>query len=137
MESASGISYTVQSVMIEAQKRELEIERLLNTIIDPCSIASGVPIGLVEMGIVESVHVQADVVAITLLPTFPGCIYTAVFSDEITRTLAELDWPREVKIDLQAEGAIWDEERMSPAARERLRTVRAERRRRALLSRNS
>jgi metal-sulfur cluster biosynthetic enzyme len=117
--------------MTEAQQRELEIARILNAIIDPCSVAAEVPIGIVEMGIVESVHVEGQAVSITLLPTFPGCLYTAVFSEEITRKLSELDWPGEITIDLQGKGSIWDEDRMSPAARERLRAVRAERRQRA------
>jgi metal-sulfur cluster biosynthetic enzyme len=109
----------------------MEVMRILNAIVDPCSIAAGMPIGLVDMGIVQSVEVQGDAVRITLLPTFPGCIYTAVFSDEIARRLAEVGWTGEVAIELDTSGSIWDEDRMEPAARKRLSEVRAARRQRA------
>jgi metal-sulfur cluster biosynthetic enzyme len=110
-------------------ERCAEIERVLNEIVDPCSLASGVPIGLVEMGIVDSVRVHGDNVSIRLLPTFPGCLYTAVFAGEIGRRLDGLAWPGEVEVEVMTDGRLWDEDRMSAEAQSRLRAVRAERRR--------
>ena len=114
------------------QERRTEVERVLNEIVDPCSAACGVPIGLVDMGIVESVDVRDDGISVGLLPTFPGCLFTAVFADEIGRRLGELEWSGQVKIEVAAGSTLWDEERMLPAARERLRQSREERRRQLL-----
>jgi metal-sulfur cluster biosynthetic enzyme len=118
--------------MSDLQERKRDVESTLNAITDPCSVASGVPIGLVDMGIVESVEMQSDYsVKVTLLPTFPGCIYTAVFAHEIQAKLAELEWTSEIDIVVEAGGALWDEDRMSATARTRLHEARAARRRRA------
>jgi metal-sulfur cluster biosynthetic enzyme len=116
-------------VTVTSRHRELEIKSLLDEIVDPCSVAAGTRMGLVEMGIVDCVEVRGESVSITLLPTFPGCIYTAVFAEEITRRLERLSWLDEIRVE-QVEGSIWDEDHMSSRARERLQTARAERRRR-------
>jgi metal-sulfur cluster biosynthetic enzyme len=118
-------------------KRKTDVARVLNTITDPCSAAAGVPIGLVDMGIVESIDIDGDTVKIKVLPTFPGCVYIAIFSNEIRNKLAELDWTSDVTIDLEAQGSVWDEDRMSPSARTRLHQARAQRRRRARALRES
>jgi metal-sulfur cluster biosynthetic enzyme len=120
---------------LKSLQREQQIKSLLDQIVDPCSIAAGTPIGLLDMGIVDSVEVRGDSVSITLLPTFPGCIYTAVFAGEITRRLEKLDWLSEIRVD-EARGLLWDEDRMSSQARERLRKARAQRRRRFELMRD-
>ena len=112
------------------QDRRKEVERVLNDIVDPCSAACGVPIGLVDMGIVESIDVREEGISVGLLPTFPGCLFTAVFADEISRRLGEFEWSGQVRIEVAAGSTLWDEDRMLPAARERLRESREERRRR-------
>jgi metal-sulfur cluster biosynthetic enzyme len=115
---------------VEESERKLEIERLLDHIVDPCSVAVGNPIGLLRMGIVEAVEVRGQDVAIRLLPTFPGCLYTAVFAAEIDRRLGELVWPRAIDVQIVADGSVWDEDRMAPGARQQLEQARDERRRR-------
>jgi ring-1,2-phenylacetyl-CoA epoxidase subunit PaaD len=120
-------------VSTDAVERERVVKGLLDEIVDPCSVVAGTPIGLLQMGIVDAVDVHGDDVSIKLLPTFPGCIYTAVFAGEIERRLAALDWPAAIEVSVIVDGQIWDEDRMSPEARERLRVARAERRRRAQL----
>jgi metal-sulfur cluster biosynthetic enzyme len=116
---------------VDESERRQEVERVLNEIVDPCSTAFGVPIGLVDMGIVDSVDVRGEAISVRLLPTFPGCLYTAVFAGEILRRLDALDWSGEIGVELTTEPSIWDEGRMSLAARERLRKARDKRRRRA------
>lgn len=111
--------------MNEQERRE-EVERVLNDIVDPCSAACGVPIGLVDMGIVNSVDVREDTISVRLLPTFPGCIYTSVFAGEIVRRLGALDWSGEIGVEVAAGSLLWDEDRMSSDARERLRQSREE-----------
>lgn len=108
--------------------RRDEVLRVLDEIIDPCSAASATPIGLVAMGIVEQATVHGCDVTVRLLPTFPGCIFTAVFTSEIESRLGALDWVERVEVELALDGPLWDEERMAPAVREQLRVSRAERR---------
>jgi metal-sulfur cluster biosynthetic enzyme len=108
----------------DAEDRRHQVEQILNTVVDPCSEAAGVPLGLIDMGIVESVAIDGDAVSVTLLPTFPGCIYTAIFADEIARRVGELDSAAAVSVELSTTGSIWDEERMTPAAQELLAASR-------------
>lgn len=128
MEPATGVRDQLREGLVRV--RQAEIERLLNEIIDPCSVGAGVPIGLVDMGVVESVEVTGDAVEVRLLPTFPGCMYTAVFAGEIVRRLRALDWTGEIGVVLTPEQSVWDEGRMSPVARGNLQKARDERRRR-------
>jgi metal-sulfur cluster biosynthetic enzyme len=113
-----------------ASERQREVERLLDEIVDPCSVAAGTPIGLFGMGIVDAVEIADDVATIRLLPTFPGCLYTGVFAGEVERRLGVLRWLRRVVVQIVADGSVWDEDRMEPEARRRLEQSRAERRRR-------
>ena len=85
--------------------------------------------GLVQMGIVQSVEIIGGSITVRLLPTFPGCIYTAVFANEIRDRLGELAWASEIKVDIAHDGSLWDEDRMSADARTRLARARQERRR--------
>jgi metal-sulfur cluster biosynthetic enzyme len=111
--------------------RQDEVAEALNRIVDPCSATAGTPIGLVDMGIVEAVSVDDGRVSITLLPTFPGCLYTAVFAGEIEQRLDRLGWVEAVEVTVDHGPELWDENRIAPPARARLRADR-DRRRRAL-----
>jgi metal-sulfur cluster biosynthetic enzyme len=86
------------------------------------------------MGIVDAVEIGPDGVEVRLLPTFPGCIYTAVFAGEILQRLGALDWTDEISVELAEDECVWDETRMSSEARERLRRLRRERIRRGLVA---
>lgn len=114
----------------DAADRRRDVQRLLDEIVDPCSVAAGASIGLVAMGIVDAVEIIGDVARIRLQPTFPGCLYTGVFAGEIERRLGELRWLRRADVDIVTDGPIWDEDRIAPDARRRLEEARADRRRR-------
>lgn len=100
--------------------RHAEAEQALNQIIDPCSAATGVPIGLVDMGIVRKIEIQGDIVTISLLPTFGGCLYVPLFEDEIRTRLEALDWCRAVQFVALTGREIWTEDLMHSGARTRL-----------------
>ena len=103
-----------------------EVREVLNGVVDPCSAAARSPTGLVDMGIVAGVeHVSGDVV-VRLLPTFAGCMFVSLFADQAEQRIGALPWCRSVRVETVAD-ELWTEERMAPAARERL-----ERRRRRL-----
>ena len=103
-----------------AVDRRGEILLLLDQIHDPCSISIGRPIGLVGMGVIEAVAVDGDKVAVTVLPTFPDCLFRGVFEAEIEARVGALPWCRSVSVTFAPADRAWDESRMTPDALRRL-----------------
>jgi metal-sulfur cluster biosynthetic enzyme len=101
-------------------ERRAEVLAALDEIRDPCSVSIGRPIGLVGMGIIDAVTVGDDAVAVTVLPTFPDCLFRGVFAAEIEARLTALPWCRAVTVGFAPADRDWDETRMAPAARQRL-----------------
>lgn len=93
----------------------------LETILDPCSIASGQPIGLAGMGMIERLDVTGGAVSVLLLPTFPLCTFLGVFEAEIEKRLLALPWCDSVAVAFCPASEGWDESRMSHTARTKLR----------------
>jgi metal-sulfur cluster biosynthetic enzyme len=100
--------------------RRAEVLQALDAIHDPCSVSIGKPIGLVGMGIIDAVAIDGDAVAVTVLPTFPDCLFRGVFEAEIETRLKRLPWCRSVSVTFAPAGQSWDESRMSSDARRRL-----------------
>jgi metal-sulfur cluster biosynthetic enzyme len=96
------------------------VKEILNGVVDPCSAGSSVPIGLIDMGIVDRVEVEGGDVRVALLPTFSGCLFVGIFRAEIERRVLELGWPTKVDIEILHAPTYWDESRMSDDARHRL-----------------
>jgi metal-sulfur cluster biosynthetic enzyme len=117
----------VERVLAEAA-RVVEVRAALNSIVDPCSSAMAHPIGLADMGIIDRVAVVGDRVAVDLLPTSAHCLFVGLLEEAIETRIAELPWVSDVDVHLAEGTHLWDEERMAPAARERLRRLRAARR---------
>ena len=100
--------------------RRGEVLALLDEVHDPCSVSIGRPIGLVGMGIIEQVAVAGDTVTVTVLPTFPDCLFRGVFEAEIETRLGALAWCRSVTVVFAPADRSWDESRMAPDALRRL-----------------
>ena len=106
--------------------------RILNSIIDPCSLRSGVPAGLVDMGLVRDVRVHGGfgepcTVSFSIGVTEPGCFMAAPFATEARERLLSLDGIDAVDINL-IPWSDWTEQDMAPDYRLRLEAVRAQRR---------
>lgn len=105
-----------------------EVRAVLNSIVDPCSAAAGVPAGLCDMGLVHAVAVRDGPagrrVEITLGVTEPGCFMVGSFAAEARSRLLALDDVDAVDLTLD-EGFDWSEEAMNPAYRTRLAAHRA------------
>jgi metal-sulfur cluster biosynthetic enzyme len=99
-----------------AADRRGEILTLLDQIHDPCSVSIGRPIGLVGMGIIETVAVDGDRVAVTVLPTFPDCLFRGVFEAEIEARVGALPWCRSVRVAFAPPDRTWDESRLTSDA---------------------
>lgn len=89
------------------------VEAALNAIVDPCSRATGRPLGLVDMGLIEGLQIGADgAVQLGIVPTSPLCMMTGVFLAEARQALAAIDGVTRIEVRLDAEH-IWTPERMT------------------------
>jgi metal-sulfur cluster biosynthetic enzyme len=100
------------------------VERVLDTIVDPCGAATGIALGLAEMGIAEVLDVSSSSARVRLVPTTPSCLFVGLFEDEIRTRVQALDWCDQVDVELAPGDLVWDERRMTPAGRARLRRHR-------------
>lgn len=98
--------------------RELILAEL-DLIKDPCSLASGVPLGLAEMGLVREVAIGADgSVKVELRLTSPFCHMIGFFKTEAIARIGRL--PGVASVDLNADNGLdWSPRDISPAAAER------------------
>jgi metal-sulfur cluster biosynthetic enzyme len=87
----------------------------LDAIKDPCSLASGVPLGLDEMGIVDTVTIAPDsAVTVSLRLTSPFCHMIGFFKNETDRIVGAL--PGVTSVELVADdGLDWSPSRISAA----------------------
>lgn len=116
------------SAGIERLVREGEHDLLLqsirlevNSIGDPCSVATGTPMGLVDMGLLERVDIGDDGdVTINLRLTSPSCYQIGYFAEEIKKLVGRLDGVRSVVVRADA-GLNWLPSMMSDDAKRRRR----------------
>ncbi|MET7992185.1 iron-sulfur cluster assembly protein [Amycolatopsis sp. NPDC005232] len=89
----------------------------LATVHDPCSVASGRPLSLVDMGMVKRVTVGDDgTVDIYLRLTSPACYLMPYLESESTRAVSEISGVHRVTVHPD-EGLDWSPRLMSDAAR--------------------
>ena len=77
-------------------------------------------ISIVDLGVIGSVHVEADRVRVELLPTFVGCPAIGVMQEQITERIGALGLAPTVEVVVTMDPP-WTSDRISPAGRERLR----------------
>jgi metal-sulfur cluster biosynthetic enzyme len=97
--------------------RRAEVLTAVDAIVDPCSRALGRPVGLVGMGMIERLDVSGGRVCVTVLPTFPTCLFRGVLEEEIEGRIRLLPWCEDVSVRFADAGVLWDESRLSDAAR--------------------
>jgi metal-sulfur cluster biosynthetic enzyme len=98
---------------------EDEIYRLLDEIHDPCSVANGNPMGLVEMGIIKAVTVsEAGHVTVDLRLTSPMCEMLPFMQGESIKGITELGGVTGCTVTRDS-GFDWDHDMMSPDAKHR------------------
>jgi metal-sulfur cluster biosynthetic enzyme len=107
------------------ESRLVEIRRIINEIIDPCSAAMSHPLGIVNLGLINVTRIERGCVELELVPTSPSCLFVGLFEEEIDARLRALPWVDSVQIVTDDGETIWDERRIAPAARRRLTQHRA------------
>jgi metal-sulfur cluster biosynthetic enzyme len=122
---------TTQLLVDKSETVEL-IRVELNTIGDPCSVAVGSPMGVEEMGLIESVDIDDDgAVAIRMRLTSPTCHMIGYFSVEMRDRLLAVPGVTAVTVTSDA-GLDWTADMMSDAAK--LRRAESLRRKGIVLS---
>lgn len=96
------------------------IDSVLRTVLDPCSCVSSDPTSIVDLGLVEDITIDDDVVSVELVLTSPSCAYFPHIRDEIVKNIEECGDVSASKIVVtQNTQEVWDRDRMSQAERER------------------
>ena len=100
-----------------------QVRDALTHVVDPCSIATGVPLTLFEMGLVEDVAVEGGRVTVTLVLTSPVCWQAGNIIEAVEASVGRVPGVASVACTVNHE-AEWLPGRMEPDARLRLRAVR-------------
>lgn len=93
-----------------------QIRAVLSRIHDPCSVASGRPLSVIDMGLVTGWTLDGGTLRIGFCVTFPGCTMAPHFTEAAARDLAALPGVARVEVNVDPAFA-WGPERMrtSPA----------------------
>jgi metal-sulfur cluster biosynthetic enzyme len=100
-----------------------QVREALRRVADPCAIATGVPVDIVDMGLVQGIDVRGHTVTVTLRLTSPFCMQIGLISEQIQKVVRRLDGVADVCVDVD-HLAEWMPEMMNPAAQRRLRRLR-------------
>jgi metal-sulfur cluster biosynthetic enzyme len=101
--------------VVDRQALAARIRSELDAVKDPCSLATGIPLGLDEMGLIDDVTIAADgAVEVKLRLTSPFCHMIGFFKTEADRLLLAL--PGVSSVSLVADNGLdWSPSRISPA----------------------
>jgi metal-sulfur cluster biosynthetic enzyme len=99
------------------------VDEALARVVDPCSIATGVPISLADMGLIREVEIDGDRVAVTLCLTSPVCLQAGMIVEAVECRVAEVAGVATVvcRVDAAVE---WLPTMMAPSATAALRRLR-------------
>lgn len=100
-----------------------QIVAALDEVCDPCSLATGTPQSIIDMGLVRSWVCDDGAVAVTLCVTGPGCTFIGTMADAARAALLALPGVSEARVMVDPT-VVWSEALMSPAARDRLQARR-------------
>jgi metal-sulfur cluster biosynthetic enzyme len=102
---------------------EEAVRHALENVVDPCSIATGVPISLADMGLIKELNWSGGEVTLVLRLTSPICWQAANIMSAVERAVTTVPGVRSVNCTLDP-GTEWMPSMMSAGARERLRRIR-------------
>lgn len=110
--------------LVIPQSLRKEVMEVLNGIVDPCSAATALPAGIVDMGMIRDVTFHqgeggAVECSVTLCITHALCMMTGIFVQEIQQRLQSDARISDVRVLLDRD-TVWTEELMSPQYRARL-----------------
>lgn len=102
---------------------EAGVQAALERVVDPCSIATGVPITLPAMGLVAGVELEDGIAIVHLRVTSPFCMHIGNMQERIIEVVKEVPGVDSVEVAVD-DGNEWLPSMMSEEARAELRRVR-------------
>lgn len=102
---------------------EPDLTAALETVIDPCSAATGVPLSVLDMGLVKRAERIGDRVEVDVRLTAPICWNAAPMMDAIEQAVKRTCGVDAV-VCTADHGLDWTPGHMSPAATRRLQLIR-------------
>ncbi|WPB73299.1 iron-sulfur cluster assembly protein [Archangium violaceum] len=98
---------------------ERELMERIQTIPDPCSLATGVPLSIGEMGLLQALECNEGRVTVRLQLTSPMCMMAAYFMREIDQRLRSHEGVQSVHVEFD-HALEWRPEHISSEGRQRL-----------------
>jgi metal-sulfur cluster biosynthetic enzyme len=100
-----------------------QVREALAGVVDPCSIATGIPLTLLEMGMVEDIAVGHGRVTVVLVLTSPVCWQAGNIIQAVETSVGRVPGVASVACTVNHD-AGWLPDQMDPGARLRLRVAR-------------
>jgi metal-sulfur cluster biosynthetic enzyme len=100
------------------------IPEALRRVHDPCSVASNLPLNVLDMGLVRDWRLAGGEVRVELVLTSVACFHVSAIVAAIEQQLGALDGVDSVTVTID-HGALWGPELMSGSAREQVARRRA------------
>lgn len=94
-----------------------DIRAVLGRIHDPCSIAAGRPVSVLDMGLVRGWVLEGGVLTVTFCVTFAGCTMAPHFAQAAADDLARLAGVERVETVIDTT-FVWTPDKMKAAAPE-------------------
>lgn len=89
-----------------------DVQQALSKVYDPCSVAAGRPLSLLDMGLVRGWDVdEAGALHVTLCVTFAGCTMAPHFAQAAEAELRAIPGVRDVRIAIDT-AHVWSPEEM-------------------------
>jgi metal-sulfur cluster biosynthetic enzyme len=101
-----------------------QVTEALRKVVDPCSIATGAPIDLVDMGMLRGISIDGSHVEIQLRFTSPLCWQASNIIKAIEDNLMRIEGVERVTCDTRSGAWEWKPEMMAASAQARLRRLR-------------
>lgn len=89
---------------------------LLETVLDPCSVAAGRPVSIVAMGLLVGLEVTGATARVRLRTTFPGCTMAPKFAEAAEERLRSLPGVQDVEVTIDPT-FTWTPDQARPEAR--------------------
>lgn len=99
-----------------ASRLERSVRDRLHDVLDPCSCFTEDPVNIVDLGLVEDIHVDDGIAHIELLLTSPGCTYLPYIERDIKSQVVKIDGIETVET-AQVTDQIWTRARMDDDVR--------------------